>query len=74
MSDFVRSSFCRFDPDMCVEVGGLDTALITVRSSIRRRALAMFTRPEWEVFLKGAKAGDFDLLPERELDPTVWIS
>jgi hypothetical protein len=73
-SGFVRSSFCKTDPDMCVEVGGLDTALITVRSSIRQRALAMFTRDEWEVFLKGAQAGEFDLQPERELDPTVWIS
>jgi hypothetical protein len=72
-SGFVRSSFCKTDPDMCVEVGGLDTQLITVRSSVRVGAV-MFTRDEWEVFLKGAKAGEFDLLPERPLPAAVWTS
>lgn len=70
--DFIRSSFCRTDPDMCVEVGGLDTQLVTLRSSARP-GLVMFTRPEWEVFLKGAQAGEFDLLPERPLPPAVWM-
>ena len=70
--DDVTSSFCKADDPMCVMVGGLDTQLITVRSSIRVGAV-MFTREEWGVFVKGVKAGEFDLLTEQERDPADWL-
>jgi hypothetical protein len=73
-SEFVRSSFCKWDKDFdCVEVGGLDTSLVTVRSTRPEvRGSVIYTRDEWEGFLKGVLAGEFNLKPLRELPPAVW--
>ena len=64
----LTSSECKFrkasfSPDAhgCVEVG-LHAGLVRVRDSkdVDGAALA-FTPREWEAFLKGVKAGEFDL-------------
>jgi Domain of unknown function (DUF397). len=56
---FVRSSQC--DTGACVEVAipaGQD--LVVVRSSQSGDSV-VFTKFEWEAFIKGAKAGEFDV-------------
>ncbi len=54
-----KSSFC--EAGACVEV--LDTGqpdLIVVRQSQTADTMIQFTRDEWNVFIAGVKAGDFD--------------
>lgn len=56
---FVRSSLC--DSGSCVEIAipeGQD--LVVVRSSQSRDSV-VFTKFEWAAFIKGAKAGEFDV-------------
>jgi hypothetical protein len=60
ISRFVRSSLCRTDQPMCVEVSGLDRDVVIVRDSKTGEILA-FTRAEWDAFLRGVRAGEFDL-------------
>lgn len=62
---FTRSSFCRWDNPTCVEVDGLDTGLIKLRSSVTLRQVS-FTRSEWSAFVDGMKAGEFDLRPQTD--------
>lgn len=46
----------------CVEVAHLPGGGVAVRDS-KDRGMAphVYTRPEWEAFLAGAKSGEFDL-------------
>jgi len=49
----------------CVEAGPLrdGTGRIAVRhSKIRDGATILYTRPEWEAFVAGVRAGEFDFL------------
>ncbi len=60
MVDYRISSYCRFGD--CVEVGQQPGGSITVRDTkdpLRRTEL-MFSREEWEAFVKGVKDGEFD--------------
>lgn len=58
MIGWKRSSFC--ESSSCVEVSvGRDTDRIWVRESGSRSVT--FSRREWEAFLKGVKAGEFDV-------------
>jgi hypothetical protein len=46
----------------CVEVAHLPGGGVAVRDSKdRAKAAHVYTRPEWEAFLVGAKNGEFDL-------------
>jgi len=46
----------------CVEVAHLPGGGVAVRDSKdRAQAAHVFTRPEWEAFVAGAKNGEFDL-------------
>jgi hypothetical protein len=46
----------------CVEVAHLPGGGVAVRDSKdRTKAAHVYTRPEWEAFLTGAKSGEFDL-------------
>jgi Domain of unknown function (DUF397) len=46
----------------CVEVAHLPGGGVAVRDSKdRSRAPHVYTRPEWEAFLAGARNGEFDL-------------
>jgi hypothetical protein len=58
-----KSSFCKADQDMCVEVNGLDDGIgrIEVRSSQKSHVFVSFTADEWDAFVAGAKRGEFDL-------------
>jgi hypothetical protein len=46
----------------CVEIAHLPQGGVAVRDSKdRSKAAHVYTRPEWEAFLTGAKNGEFDL-------------
>jgi uncharacterized protein DUF397 len=46
----------------CVEVAHLPQGGVAVRDSKdRSKAAHVYTKPEWEAFLTGAKSGEFDL-------------
>lgn len=64
MSKFKKSSFSgdgRGNGDGCVEVK-IDGASIYVRDTKSpSKATLVFNRKEWRAFIKGVKAGEFDL-------------
>lgn len=58
---FMTSSFCSYNG--CVEVGRAADDAVVVRDSKdpgRSNSLT-FTADEWDAFVKGVKAGEFDL-------------
>lgn len=60
MIDYKTSSFCSLGD--CVEVGQFPGGSVTVRDTkdLERRVALTFTRDEWDAFVKGVKAGEFD--------------
>lgn len=56
-----KSTFCKSDTPLCVEVQGLDTDYIEVRNSRSPHTITSFDRGEWQKFIDGVKAGEFDL-------------
>lgn len=60
MIEFKVSSFCSFGN--CVEVGAAPDGTVVVRDSkdVDRRVSLVFTGEEWDGFIKGVKAGEFD--------------
>jgi len=57
-----RSSYCKTDSPMCIEVSGLDQNWIKIRDSKVTDSTEMWwTREEWQIFIDGVKAGEFDL-------------
>lgn len=55
---FRISSFC--DMGTCVEVAGLDDGSVALRDSKVGGSPYIFTSREWDAFLAGVKAGEFD--------------
>jgi hypothetical protein len=59
--DWQKSNRSGPDSDNCVEVAFVDGA-IAVRDSKRPDGpVLLFTQAEWDAFVAGAKAGEFDL-------------
>ena len=58
-SRWVRSSLCQGGE--CVEISGLGTDEIRMRSSANRSKALKFTPQEWDAFLGGVRNGEFDL-------------
>lgn len=59
MIEFVTSSFCNYGD--CVEIGrGPDGAMLVRDTKDRDHATLEFTRDEWDAFVRGVKAGEFD--------------
>jgi hypothetical protein len=60
-----KSSRCKADSPMCVEVDGLDSTEIMVRNSkdivSSGQRFLSFSRDEWQAFIDGVKRGEFDL-------------
>lgn len=56
---WIKSTLC--DGGECVEVSGLGTDEILMRSSANRRTILKFTPAEWDAFLGGVLAGEFNL-------------
>ena len=63
-----KSSYCKADSPMCTEVDGLDDVYVHVRNSRTPHTIVTFDREEWQAFIDGVKAGDFDLKTDPELD------
>lgn len=63
-----KSSLCKADSPMCAEVYGLEREFVSVRDSKRPHIVASFTREEWQTFIDGVKAGDFDLKQDADAD------
>jgi len=61
MTSWRRSSFC--GPSACVEVALLPDDEVMVRDGKDDGAgpVLVFTSAEWDAFLRGARAGEFDL-------------
>jgi Domain of unknown function (DUF397) len=60
MIEFKVSTFC--DRGNCVEVGAAPDGSVLVRDSKDVNATTLtFSREEWLAFIKGVKAGEFDL-------------
>lgn len=61
MHKFVKSSWSKNNPQTCVEVVIEPGKGVAVRDSKDPHSAALFfTHAEWEAFLNGAKAGEFD--------------
>ncbi|AEA22631.1 DUF397 domain-containing protein [Pseudonocardia benzenivorans] len=59
MIEFVTSSFCNYGD--CVEIGrGPEGTMLVRDSKDRDQGALTFTREEWEAFVAGVKAGEFD--------------
>lgn len=56
-----KSYLCKADSPMCVNVRGLDLEYIEVCNSRNPRTITSFDRSEWQAFIDGVKAGEFDL-------------
>lgn len=65
-----KSSYCKIDAPMCVEVADLDSPYgIKVRDSKNPyRAFLYFSREEWQTFIDGVKRGEFDLKTDTTAD------
>jgi len=59
-ADFKKSSHCVNPPGGCVEVAIKQTS-VAVRDAKNPAQMSVFTRAEWEAFVKGVKAGEFDV-------------
>lgn len=68
-----KSSFCRTDTPMCTEVDGLDDIYVHIRNSRNPHVVATFDREEWQSFVDGVRAGDFDLKAAPELDAEEMV-
>jgi hypothetical protein len=53
------STFC--DLNGCVEVALLDNQVAVRDAKDKASPILLFTAPEWEAFLGGVRAGEFDL-------------
>lgn len=47
----------------CLEVAGYDTRALVRDSKDPAGPILVFTKAEWQAFLAGAKAGEFDAIP-----------
>jgi hypothetical protein len=60
---WIKSSFSGPTGGNCVEVAFLADGQVAVRNSRHADGPALvFTRAEWEAFLRGARGGEFDQL------------
>jgi len=57
--DFIKSSKCTYPPGGCVEVA-IKGEEVAVRDAKNRDLTLLFSRAEWDAFLQGVKAGEFD--------------
>lgn len=60
--EWIKSSFC--DSASCVEVSFDDDEVLVSDSKNAFGPVLRFTHQEWDAFVAGAKAGEFDGTPE----------
>lgn len=56
-----KSTRCDNSGPNCVEVANIAGDLVQVRNSQRPEVVTSFDRGEWQAFIAGAKAGEFDI-------------
>lgn len=57
--EWKTSSFCKADQPMCVEVAeGMNGATVWLKD--REGDMVSYSREEWDAFIAGVKAGEFD--------------
>lgn len=56
------SSFCHWDEPQCINVE-FDEDGISINNTDTPFKHVFATRDEWDAFIKGVKAGEFDLVP-----------
>ncbi|WP_250214128.1 DUF397 domain-containing protein [Acrocarpospora catenulata] len=61
MPAFTKSTYSGADNNNCVEVAFVLDEILVRDSKDRRGPVLRFTRSEWEAFLAGTRAGEFDL-------------
>lgn len=59
-TEFVKSSRCVYPPGGCVEVAISDKAIAVRDAKNLAQAPLVFTKAEWDAFIQGVKAGEFD--------------
>ncbi len=59
--DFRKSSFSQGYYPYCVEVAAKESVVAVRDSKNPRKSTVRFTKKEWEMFIKGVKAGEFDM-------------
>lgn len=58
---WTKSSRCSADSPQCVEVRHTDGNYVEVRNSGTNSVVNTFSVDEWNTFLDGVRAGDFDI-------------
>jgi hypothetical protein len=58
-SDFAKSSYCTSPPGGCVEVAAKG-GFVAIRDTKDPGQVLVFSKAEWEAFVKGVKTGEFD--------------
>lgn len=58
--EWKRSSKCDNSSGNCVEVAFLPGGVVALRDSKNPTPVQTYDRDEWDTFLAGAKAGEFD--------------
>lgn len=57
MSDWVKA---KCETNLCVEAVAIGEGTVAIRSTLAPSDILRVTREEWDAFVAGVKAGDFD--------------
>lgn len=57
--DFRKSSFCSVKGGGCIEIAS-DGMVVGIRDSEDKQDIQWHTKADWDVLVKGIKAGEFD--------------
>jgi uncharacterized protein DUF397 len=68
-----KSSLCRADSPMCVEIYGLEADYISIRNSRAPQKVVSFDREEYQRFIDGVKRGEFDLKTNVDEDAQLMM-
>lgn len=68
-----KSSRCRTDSPMCVEVYGLEADYISIRNSRAPQKVVSYEREEWQQFIDAVKRGEFDLKTNVDEDAQLMM-
>lgn len=60
--DFTKSSWSKNNPKTCVAVAIKPDGVGVRDTKDETQTTLVYTREEWEAFIKGVKAGEFDLV------------
>lgn len=58
--DFAKSSYCTYPPGGCAEIA-MKGDVVAMRDAKNPAQVLLFTHAEWQAFVQGVKAGEFDV-------------